>query len=546
MPERELERVMRDFVAQRYNVLLCSTIIETGIDVPTANTIVISRADKFGLAQLHQLRGRVGRSHHQAYAYLLVPDVEGLSKAAAQRLEAIQQMEELGSGFYLAMHDLEIRGAGEVLGEHQSGNMMEIGFQLYNDMLAEAVRSLKAGREPDLLSPLAAITEINLHAPALLPDAYCGDVHTRLNLYKRLASADKTEQIDTLLEEITDRFGKLPAQGQTLFDTHRLRVLAKPYGVVKIDAAPRLAVIAFRPNPPIDALRIIELVQKNRHIKLAGNDKLRIEREMPRGAGPRADDPRRAAGTGHAEAESNRMKPMDAIEMSPGLTLRGVTTSPLRLADFRLIALDMDSTLINIECVDEIAAAAGRKAEVAAITEAAMRGEIADYKASLRQRVALLKGVPVGALEQVYRERLQLNPGAETLVRACQAAGLKTLLVSGGFTFFTDRVRDRLGLDFTRSNVLEVAEGQLTGRMIDQPWGDICDGEEKKRMLLQTCEHLGIAPAQAIAVGDGANDLPMMGAAGLSVAYHAKPRVRERAMVAIDHGGLDRLLEVVR
>jgi transcription-repair coupling factor (superfamily II helicase) len=272
---------MRDFVAQRHNLLLCSTIIETGIDVPTANTIVISRADKFGLAQLHQLRGRVGRSHHQAYAYLLVPDIEGLSKPAAQRLDAIQQMEELGSGFYLAMHDLEIRGAGEVLGENQSGNMMEIGFQLYNDMLAEAVRSLKAGREPDLLSPLAATTEINLHAPALLPDAYCGDVHTRLNLYKRLASADQPEQIDTLLEEITDRFGKLPAQGQILFDTHRLRVLAKPYGVVKIDAAPRLAVISFRPNPPIDALRIIELVQKNRHIKLAGNDKLRIERETP-------------------------------------------------------------------------------------------------------------------------------------------------------------------------------------------------------------------------------------------------------------------------
>ena len=284
MPERELERVMRDFVAQRHNLLLCSTIIETGIDVPTANTIVISRADKFGLAQLHQLRGRVGRSHHQAYAYLLVPDVEGLSKAAALRLEAIQQMEELGSGFDLAMHDLEIRGAGEVLGEHQSGNMMEIGFQLYNDMLALAVRSLRAGQTvdvPDLLSPLAATTEINLHAPALLPDAYCGDVHTRLNLYKRLASADQPEQIDTLLEEVTDRFGRLPTQGQTLFDTHRLRVLAKPYGVLKIDAAPRLMVIAFRPNPPIDALRIIELVQKNRHIKLAGNDKLRIERETP-------------------------------------------------------------------------------------------------------------------------------------------------------------------------------------------------------------------------------------------------------------------------
>ncbi|MFN9744973.1 MAG: transcription-repair coupling factor [Betaproteobacteria bacterium] len=280
MPERELERVMRDFVAQRHNLLLCSTIIETGIDVPSANTIVISRADKFGLAQLHQLRGRVGRSHHQAYAYLLVPDVEGLTRQAAQRLQAIQDMEELGSGFYLAMHDLEIRGAGEVLGENQSGNMMEVGFQLYNDMLAEAVRSLKAGREPDLLNPLNATTEINLHAPALLPDAYCGDVHTRLNLYKRLATAEKPEQIDALLEEVTDRFGKLPAQGQTLFDTHRLRVLARPYGVLKIDAGPKLMSVTFRPQAPVDSRRIIELVQKNRAIRLAGNDKLRIEREI--------------------------------------------------------------------------------------------------------------------------------------------------------------------------------------------------------------------------------------------------------------------------
>ena len=281
MPERELESVMRDFVAQRHNLLLCSTIIETGIDVPSANTIVIARADKFGLAQLHQLRGRVGRSHHQAYAYLLVPDVEALSRPAAQRLQAIQDMEELGSGFYLAMHDLEIRGAGQMLGENQSGNMMEVGFQLYNEMLAEAVRSLRAGKEPDLLSPLNATTEINLHAPALLPDSYCGDVHTRLNLYKRLASASQPAHIDTLLEEITDRFGKLPAQGQTLFDVHRLRVLAKPYGVTKIDAAPKLMIISFKPNAPVDALKIIELVQKNRHIKLAGNDKLRIERDTP-------------------------------------------------------------------------------------------------------------------------------------------------------------------------------------------------------------------------------------------------------------------------
>jgi transcription-repair coupling factor (superfamily II helicase) len=283
MPERELEAVMRDFVAQRVNVLLCSTIIETGIDVPTANTIVISRADKFGLAQLHQLRGRVGRSHHQAYAYLLVPDVEGLTKQAAQRLDAIQAMEELGSGFYLAMHDLEIRGAGEVLGESQSGNMQEVGFQLYNDMLAEAVRALKSGQEPDLLSPTGAFgggIDIKLHAPALLPDAYCGDVQTRLSLYKRLATAERPEQLDALLEEITDRFGKLPPQGQALFDTHRLRILAKSYGVLKVDANPKVMNITFRPNPPIDPMRIIELVQKNRAVKLAGNDRLRIDREI--------------------------------------------------------------------------------------------------------------------------------------------------------------------------------------------------------------------------------------------------------------------------
>jgi transcription-repair coupling factor (superfamily II helicase) len=280
MPERDLERVMRDFVAQRYNVLLCSTIIETGIDVPTANTIVISRADKFGLAQLHQLRGRVGRSHHQAYAYLLVPDTESLTKQAAQRLDAIQQMEELGSGFYLAMHDLEIRGAGEVLGENQSGNMLEIGFQLYNEMLSEAVRSLKAGKEPDLLAPLSVTTEINLHAPALLPSDYCGDVHLRLSFYKRLATARTTEQIDGLLEELVDRFGKLPPQAQTLIDVHRLRVLARPYGVVKVDAAPGVIHITFKSTPPIDPMRIIELVQKNRHIKFAGNEKLRIERQL--------------------------------------------------------------------------------------------------------------------------------------------------------------------------------------------------------------------------------------------------------------------------
>ena len=233
----------------------------------------------------------------------------------------------------------------------------------------------------------------------------------------------------------------------------------------------------------------------------------------------------------------------NSSEPSPGLIIQGVSP-PLRLSDFKLIAFDMDSTLINIECVDEIADAAGRKAEVAAITEAAMRGEIADYKESLRQRVKLLKGVTVAHMEQVYNQRLQLNPGAAELVAACKQAGMKVLLVSGGFTYFTDRIRDRLGIDYARSNVLEVENGLLTGRMVDQPWGDICDGVEKRTMLLEVCKQLGIAPAAAIAVGDGANDLPMMGIAGLSVAYHAKPAVREKAMVAINTGGLHRLLEI--
>jgi transcription-repair coupling factor (superfamily II helicase) len=281
MHERDLEKVMRDFVAQRFNILLCTTIIETGIDVPTANTIIMHRADKFGLAQLHQLRGRVGRSHHQAYAYLLVHDMQGLTKQAQRRLEAIQQMEELGSGFYLAMHDLEIRGAGEVLGENQSGEMMEIGFQLYSDMLNEAVRALKNGKEPDLAAPLSTTTEINLHVPALLPNDYCGDVQERLSLYKRLASCETQDDLDNLQEELIDRFGKMPEPVKALMETHRLRITAKTVGIVKIDAHTESAVLQFQPNPPIDAMRIIELVQKNKHIKLHGQDKLRIAVNMP-------------------------------------------------------------------------------------------------------------------------------------------------------------------------------------------------------------------------------------------------------------------------
>ena len=281
MHERALEKVMRDFVAQRFNILLCTTIIETGIDVPTANTIVMHRADRFGLAQLHQLRGRVGRSHHQAYAYLLVHDVQSLTKQAERRLEAIQQMEELGSGFYLAMHDLEIRGAGEVLGENQSGDMTEIGFQLYSDMLHAAVKALKNGKEPDLAAPLSTTTEINLHVPALLPADFCGDVHERLSIYKRLANCESADAIDDMQEELIDRFGKLPDAVKALIETHRLRLSAKKVGIIKIDAHAESALLQFEPKPPIDPIRIIDLIQKTRHIKLSGQDKLRITANMP-------------------------------------------------------------------------------------------------------------------------------------------------------------------------------------------------------------------------------------------------------------------------
>ena len=276
MHERDLERVMRDFVTQRANILLCTTIIETGIDVPTANTIIMHRADKFGLAQLHQLRGRVGRSHHQAYAYLTVPDPEALTKQAKLRLDAIQAMEELGSGFYLAMHDLEIRGAGEVLGDKQSGEISEIGFQLYTEMLNKAVKSLKSGQEPDLMAPMEVITDITLGVPALLTKEYCPDVHERLSIYKRLASVEAHEKLLEIREELVDRFGELPEQALSLFETHRLRLYMFRLGIKKIDANPVQITIQFIPNPPIDPLKIIQLVQTNKRIQLNGQDKLKI------------------------------------------------------------------------------------------------------------------------------------------------------------------------------------------------------------------------------------------------------------------------------
>jgi transcription-repair coupling factor (superfamily II helicase) len=288
MNERELEKVMRDFTGQRANVLLCTTIIETGIDNPHANTILINRSEKFGLAQLHQLRGRVGRSHHQAYAYLLVQDEKAMTKQAKMRLDAIQAMEELGSGFFLAMHDLEIRGAGEVLGDNQSGEMQEVGFNLFTDMLNRAVAALKQGKHidaVDLTQPLGIGTEINLRTPALLPDGYCPDVHERLTLYKRLANCENADELDALQEELIDRFGELPLQGQSLLATHRLRLLVRPLHVQKLDASADQITLHFGPEfarlAPVDPIRIIDLIQKNRSYKLAGQDKISFFRHCP-------------------------------------------------------------------------------------------------------------------------------------------------------------------------------------------------------------------------------------------------------------------------
>ena len=280
LPERELERVMREFTQQKHNLLLCSTIIETGIDNPHANTIIIDRADKFGLAQLHQLRGRVGRSHHQAYAYLLTHEEAKPTAQAQRRLEAIQAMEELGSGFFLAMHDLEIRGAGEVLGESQSGEIHEVGFALYTNMLNAAVKALKDGKTiPDLTAPLSVTSEIDLRLPALLPDDYCPDVHERLTLYKRLANCEAEDDLRAMQEELIDRFGEPPAQALALLETHRLRLAGKPIGVAKLDAGPASIQLQLVPNPPIDPVNVILLIQSDRAFKLAGPDKLVWKKE---------------------------------------------------------------------------------------------------------------------------------------------------------------------------------------------------------------------------------------------------------------------------
>jgi len=282
MPERELERTMLDFYHQRFNVLVCTTIIETGIDIPTANTIIINRADRFGLAQLYQLRGRVGRSHHRAYAYLLVPSLKNLAGDAKKRLEAIEALEELGVGFTIASHDLEIRGAGEILGEGQSGHIQEIGFGLYSELLERAVAALKAGRIPDLDRPLDHGPEVDLRVAALIPEDYLPDVHTRLMLYKRTAGCPDEEALDELRAELIDRFGPLPEPTRNLLNIARMKLKAAALGMRKVDIGPEGGRIQFDPEPKIDLLALMKFVQSNQpHYRFDGGDRLRILRKLP-------------------------------------------------------------------------------------------------------------------------------------------------------------------------------------------------------------------------------------------------------------------------
>ncbi|KFN50452.1 transcription-repair coupling factor [Arenimonas composti] len=282
MPERELEQVMLDFHRQRFNVLVCSTIIESGIDIPSANTIIINRADRFGLAQLHQLRGRVGRSHHRAYAYLVVPNRKTLTADAEKRLEALASMEELGAGFTLATHDLEIRGAGELLGEDQSGQMAEIGFSLYTELLERAVRSIRRGELPDLDPSTRHGADVELHVPALIPDDYLPDVHTRLTLYKRIASARDLDRLQELQVEMIDRFGLLPDPTKQLFAITELKLAATPLGIRKLELGPTGGRVIFGPKPQVDPMAVIRMIQNQpKTYAMEGPDKLRVKLELP-------------------------------------------------------------------------------------------------------------------------------------------------------------------------------------------------------------------------------------------------------------------------
>jgi transcription-repair coupling factor (superfamily II helicase) len=282
MPERELEQVMLDFYHRRFNVLLCTTIIESGIDVPTANTIIVNRADRFGLAQLHQLRGRVGRSHHRAYAYLLAPPRVAMTADAIKRLEAIDSLEDLGSGFILATHDLEIRGAGELLGDTQSGQIQEIGFSLYTELLSRAVNSLKSGQEPDLLEPLHAGVEINMHLPALLPEDYVPDVHLRLMLYKRIASAGSHDELREMQVEMIDRFGLLPAAAKNFMRIAAVKLDASALCIEKIDASRSGGYLVFGKKTLVDPVALVRLVQNDSHTyRMQGAERLQFRLELP-------------------------------------------------------------------------------------------------------------------------------------------------------------------------------------------------------------------------------------------------------------------------
>ena len=282
MKEKELEQVMKDFHQQRFNLLLCTTIIETGIDIPTSNTIIINNADRFGLSQLHQLRGRVGRSHHQAFAYLLIDENRSLTSKAKKRLEAIQYLEDLGSGYFLAMHDLEIRGAGEILGDQQSGEIHEIGFSMYLKMLNRAVAHLKNNETLDINADYNENNEINIHAPAILTNQYCGDPNERLVIYKRLSSCESLDDLQMIQEELIDRFGVAPEQTENLFIIHHIRIITKDIDVTKIDAGKKTISLNFREKNNIDPLKIIDLVQSNKHIKLDGPNRITLAGDFER------------------------------------------------------------------------------------------------------------------------------------------------------------------------------------------------------------------------------------------------------------------------
>ncbi len=545
LPERELERVMREFIAQRHNLLLCSTIIETGIDVPTANTIVMSAGRQV----------RPGATAPVARPRRPQPP-PGLCLPAGARLAGPDQ------------------AGGDAAGRDPADGRAGLGLLPGDARPGNPRRRRGAGRKPERQHARGRLPALQRHA-GRGGECAAGRPRARPAEPVRRHHRDQPARARAAARRLLRRRAHAAQPVQAPGHGRARRANRCPAGR---DHRPLRQAAGAGP----DAVRHAPAARAGQALRRA-EDRRRTEAHVgnlpPEPAGRRrgdhragAEEPPHQAGRQREAAHRARDRrpgaacglharpvalagqaggagrgggPMSATEFASGLWIRGLKP-PLRLSDYKLVAFDMDSTLINIECVDEIADVAGRKAEVAQITEAAMRGEIADYKDSLRRRVALLAGVSESALQQVYDERLQLNPGVPEFVRACQVAGLKTLLISGGFTFFSERIRQHLKLDFARANTLGVFNGRLTGTLFDRPWGDIVDGAEKKRVLLEVCELMGIGTEQAIAVGDGANDLPMMMAAGLSIAYHPKPAVREKALISIMSGGMERALQILR